>query len=65
MTRQHFARINKDKSLTDADKKQLKEFYLENFIAPRARKLLQKRFPEEFPADKVGTNPKTARSAMP
>ena len=49
MTRRHFARINQDKSLTNADKKQLKEFYLDNFIAPRARKLLQKRFPEDFP----------------
>jgi hypothetical protein len=48
MARRHFARINQDKSLTDADKKQLKEFYLDNFIAPRARKLLQKRFPEDF-----------------
>jgi len=34
--------------LTDEDKKRLKEFYLQNFIAPRARKLLQKYFPEDF-----------------
>ena len=54
----HFVRINQDKNLTDADKKQLKEFYLDNFIAPRARKLLQKCFPEDFPAyPVVGTAP--------
>jgi hypothetical protein len=54
----HFAGINRDKELTDADKKQLKEFYLDNFIAPRARKLLQKRFPEDFAADpRVEANP--------
>ena len=30
----HFVRINQDKNLTDADKKQRKAFYLDNFIAP-------------------------------
>ena len=48
MTRRHFAEINRDKTLTDEDKRRLKEFYLENFIAPRARKLLQKHFPQDF-----------------
>ncbi len=48
MTRRHFAEINRDPSLTDEDKKRLKEFYLQNFIAPRARKLLQKHFPADL-----------------
>ncbi len=50
VTRDHFARINRDKRLTDEDKKRLKEFYLQNFIAPRARKLLQKHLPEDLAA---------------
>ena len=33
----HFAEINADKSLTEADKKQLKDFYLQDLIAPKAR----------------------------
>src|SRR2546428_4278291 len=33
---------------TEADKKQLKEVYLQNMIAPKAGKLLEKHFPEEF-----------------
>ena len=40
--------INADDQLTEADKKQLKEFYLQNMIAPKTRKLLEKHFPEEF-----------------
>ena len=44
----HFFEINTDKDLTEADKKQLKEFYLQNFIAPKARKLLEKHFPAGF-----------------
>ena len=48
MTRRRFGEINRDPKLAEADKKRLKEFYLENFVAPRARKLLQKHFPEDF-----------------
>ncbi len=48
MTRRPFAEINRDRTLTEEDKKRLKAFYLENFIAPRARKLLQKHFPQDF-----------------
>jgi hypothetical protein len=44
----HFRSLNDDEKLTEADKKQLKEFYLQNFIAPKARKLLEQYFPEEF-----------------
>ena len=62
--REHFFDINKDKDLTEADKKQLKEFYLQNFIAPKARKLLEQYFPEEFgkatpskPAPRTPTHP--------
>jgi hypothetical protein len=43
-----FQFINQDPNLTEADKKQLKEFYVQNMIAPKARKLLEKHFPEEF-----------------
>jgi hypothetical protein len=46
--RYEFHKINADDQLTEADKKQLKEFYLQNMIAPKARKLLEKHFPEEF-----------------
>ena len=48
MTRRRFAEINQDESLTPEDKKRLKEFYLEHFTAPRARKLLEKHFPDDF-----------------
>ena len=46
--REHFAGINRDPDLNDDDKQRLKEFYLEELIAPKARKLLQKHFPDEF-----------------
>jgi hypothetical protein len=46
--REHFADINRDLDLNDDDKRRLKEFYLEELIAPKARKLLQKHFPDEF-----------------
>ena len=46
-TQRHFKFINEDNDLTDADKKQLKEFYLQNFIAPEARKFLDKSLTEE------------------
>ena len=60
MMRRHFAEINRDPKLTDEDKKRLKEFYLENFVAPRARKILQKHFPEDFaPAGSSGTPRRT------
>ncbi len=55
ITRRRFGEINRDPRLTEADKKRLKEFYLENFGAPRARKLLQKHFPEDFAAESSGT----------
>ncbi len=51
MIRKHFAGINQDKKLTDEDKKSLKEFYLEHFVAPRAKKLLQKHSPGTSPAN--------------
>jgi len=46
--REKFRTINEDKNLTEADKKQLKDFYLQNMIAPQARKLLENHFPNEF-----------------
>lgn len=47
----HFGSINGRSDLTDADKTMLKKFYLEHFVAPRARKLLEKYFPEDFATD--------------
>lgn len=44
----HFADINRDPDLTDEDKAQLKEFYLDEFVTPRARQLLEKHFPDEL-----------------
>jgi hypothetical protein len=44
--------------LTDEDRKQIKKFYLDSFITPEARKLLQKHFPEKFPAEKSAAHPK-------
>lgn len=46
--REKFRTINEDKNLTEADKKQLKDFYLQNMIAPQARKLLENHFPNEI-----------------
>jgi hypothetical protein len=46
--RYDFHEINADDQLTEADKRQLKDSYLQNFIAPKALKLLEKHFPEEF-----------------
>ena len=54
--RTSFHRINADESLTEADKKQLKDFFLQHMIAPTARKLLEKHFPNEF----KNTNPRSA-----
>jgi len=45
--RYSFHEINDDPKLTDADKKQLKDFYLQNFIAPKARKILERKIAEE------------------
>ena len=42
----HFKRINNDKYLTDADKDRVKTFYLEQFIAPEAREVFVKHYPE-------------------
>ena len=50
--RDHFKAINDKKGLTEEDRKQIKKFYLEKLISPEARKLLQKHFPEKFPAEK-------------
>jgi hypothetical protein len=38
---QHFKRINNSKRLTDADKVQIKNFYLEHFVAPDARSIVE------------------------
>lgn len=54
--RKRFRYINRDTGLTEADKKQIKDFYLQHMIAPRARKLLEKHFPNEF----ENTNPRSA-----
>lgn len=46
--RNRFRSINEDTNLTEADKKHLKDFYLQNMIAPQARKLLEDNFPNEL-----------------
>jgi hypothetical protein len=43
----HFADISADKGLTEADKKQLKDFYLQTLIAPKARRALEQHIAEE------------------
>ena len=43
----HFRHINQDEGLTADDKKRLKEYYLEHFVTPQARKLLEKKLAEE------------------
>ena len=48
----HFFEINRDKELTEADKEQLKRFYLEHMIAPRARKILEKHLAHEMQQDR-------------
>ncbi len=47
MIRYHFHTINSDDALTPEDSKQLKEFYLQNLIAPKAREMLEKHLAEE------------------
>ncbi len=42
-----FREINDDEKLTDADKKQLKDFFLQQMIAPRARRALERHIAEE------------------
>ena len=44
----HFKLINKCPDFTEADKLQLKTFYLEHFIAPDARKIMEKSLSEAF-----------------
>ena len=51
--KRHFFEINRDKDLTEADKKQLKDFYLQNMIAPRARKILEQHLAHEMQKDRV------------
>jgi len=63
--RSEFRRINEDRDLTPDDRIRLKEFYLENFVTPRARKLLQKHFPKDFGAAEPDTKPKPERPATP
>src|SRR5216683_62103 len=46
--REHFVDINRDADLNDDDKRRLKEFYLEELIAPKARTLLLEHVPDEF-----------------
>ena len=47
MMLRHFTQIE-DQCLSRDDKTKLKDFYLQNFVAPKARKLLEKYFPEDF-----------------
>lgn len=57
--RKHFRAINEDEGLTPEDKQRLKTYYLEHLVTPRAKELLHKYFPEEFPTEKsAGAHPK-------
>jgi len=58
--RRRFADINDDEKLSEADKKQLKDFYLQNMIAPETRKLLDKCFPNGFGSNSVLHRRRTA-----
>jgi hypothetical protein len=42
-----FREINDDEKLTEADKKQLKDFFLQHMIAPKARRVLEQHIAEE------------------
>ncbi len=55
----HFESIE-DARLSPNDKNKLKDFYLQNMIAPKARKLLEKHFPEEF--GKTASMPAVSKS---
>jgi hypothetical protein len=57
--REHFQKINKDSGLTPEDKRQLKAYYLQHLTTPRAKELLQKYFPEYYPAVPRGTPRRT------
>jgi len=57
--RKHFRAINEGDGLTPEDKARLKTYHLEHLTTPRAKELLQKHFPEDFPAEKAaGARPK-------
>jgi hypothetical protein len=57
--RSHFRELNEDEGLTAEDKQRLKAYYLEHLTTPRDKELLQKYFPEDFPAEKsAGAHPK-------
>jgi hypothetical protein len=45
-----FGEINADDQLTPEDKKRIKEFFLQNMIAPKERQLLEKHFPKNSAA---------------
>ena len=57
--RQHFRAINEDDGLTPEDRQRLKTYCSEQRTTSRAKELLHKYFPEEFPAEKsAGAHPK-------
>jgi hypothetical protein len=50
-----FREINDDERLTEANKRQLKDFFLQHMIAPKARRVLEQHIAEEE-ARKQGTS---------
>ncbi len=56
-TRMHFRQINSDRCLAEEDKRRLKEFYLQNLVAPRAKRILEKLYPEEFKCTESTSQP--------
>ncbi len=63
--RYHFHTINSDDALTPEDRKLLKEFYLQNFIAPKARKMLEKHLAEEEAREERNRASRGNRSGRP
>ena len=51
----HFGSINEDQDLTEADKKQLKDFYLQHMVAPNARQILEEHLAREAVRRKLST----------
>ena len=43
----HFKEINEQQGITEADRKQLKDFYLQNLIAPEAKKMVEEHLAAE------------------
>lgn len=59
--RSHFRELNEDEGLTPEERQRLKAYYLKHLATPRAKELLQKHFPEDFPSEK---SPSPSRATL-